>query len=62
MAWIRTRDLPDTYHVCKRLGSQLSSEFKRWDKATPDMFLRIGTITLFRQEDFEEFLRERSRR
>lgn len=62
MGWIRSRDIPQVYSVCQRTGEKLAAEFKKWPEAQPEMFLRIGTITLFRQEDFEEFLRERSRR
>ena len=60
MGWIRSRDIPQVYSVCQRTGEKLAAEFKRWPKAEPDMFLRIGRVILFDQDSFEQFLRWRN--
>ena len=62
MGWIRSRDIPQVYSVCQRTGEKLAAEYKRWPKAEPDMFLRIGRVILFDQDSFEEFIRDRNRR
>jgi hypothetical protein len=56
--WIRIKDIPEYFHICRTHAYELAKEFKA--QANKADWIQDGRVTLIRISSFEEWWRGRN--